>query len=155
VDDLLEFLNARIGEDEAAAVQATPGPWEFEGDDPADDELYTVHDGAGGDLTGQTVAWTRHRQVANGQHIARHDPARVLRDVAFRRKLIGFALRNAASIDGEWGDCHDAADIAAGLCSGHGDAAARDILGLLAAIWCDHPDYRPEWEPDDRTARGV
>jgi len=67
------WLRAQIEARKAAAQAATPGPWEFEGDDPADDELYSVHDGIV-DLVGVTVAWTRHRQVANGQHMALNDP---------------------------------------------------------------------------------
>ena len=39
---------------EATAKTATAGPWEFEGDDPTDDEIYSVHDGIV-DLVGVTV----------------------------------------------------------------------------------------------------
>ena len=74
------WLRQVIEGDKAAAVAATPGPWAFEGDDITDDELYSVHDGEHGDLVGQTVAFTRHRQVANGEHMARHDPQNVVAD---------------------------------------------------------------------------
>ena len=68
------WLRAAILARKAAAEAATPGPWEFE----ADDEVFTVHDGEHGDLVGQTVAFTRHRAEANGEHIAMNDPADIL-----------------------------------------------------------------------------
>ena len=76
---------------------------------------------------------------------AADDPARVLREVAAKRKLIAFALENAARIDGEWGDCHEAAEIARGQCGDYGEDEAIEVLGPLAAIDSDHPDYRQEW----------
>jgi Family of unknown function (DUF6221) len=149
VDDLLEFLNARIGEDEAAAEQATPGPWEFEGDDPTDDELYTVHDGAGGDLTGQTVAWTRGRQVANGQHIARHCPARVLRQVEAMREILAVHAQLSSSI---W--CQTC-DPGAAPFGGSDAWFPCKTVRVLASAWSDHPEWRQEWAPEERTAPGV
>ena len=64
-----------------------------------------------------------------------------------KRALITFALENAASVDGEWGDGHDAGEIAGGQCEDCGMRAASRVLGLLAAIDSDHPDYRQEWKP--------
>jgi hypothetical protein len=29
------------------------------------------------------------------------------------------------------------------------DIAAPEILGILAAVYADHPDYDPEWAPDE------
>ena len=71
-------------------------------------------------------------------------PAQVLREVAAMRELTAVALENAAMIDGEWGDGHEAAEIAAGKCGDHGARAAVRILGPLAAIWSDHVDYPRE-----------
>ena len=72
------WLRQVIEGDKAAALAATPGPWAFEGDDITDDELYSVHNGEHGDLVGQTVAFTRDRQVENGQHMARQNPLNVI-----------------------------------------------------------------------------
>jgi Family of unknown function (DUF6221) len=68
------WLRAQVEARKAAAEAATPGPWVFEGDDPTDDELYTIFDTGPDHLFAQTVAFTRHRQVANGQHMAWNDP---------------------------------------------------------------------------------
>ena len=71
-------------------------------------------------------------------------PARVLREVDACRVLISYALENAESIDGEWGDGHEAAEIAGGKCGDRGARAAVRILGPLAAIWSNHVDYPRE-----------
>jgi Family of unknown function (DUF6221) len=72
---LIAWLRQQAEADKTAAASATPGPWVFEGDDPADDELYSTHD----EHLYPTVAYTRdgirgNRQVANGRHMERHDP---------------------------------------------------------------------------------
>jgi Family of unknown function (DUF6221) len=128
-DPLLVFIAARHAEDEAAATAATPGPWEFEGDDPTDDEVFTVHDGEHGDLVGESVAFTRGggRQVANGAHIARNDPARALRRVEAGRALVAAYERSVRAV---------------------GPGLSQDLRRPLlahAAIWDDHPDHDPAW----------
>lgn len=54
-------------------------------------------------------------------HIARHDPDRVLRQTSVLRGRVDLWSKMAGS---------------------HARACLRD----LAAIWVDHPDYRPEWK---------
>jgi len=62
-------------------------------------------------------------------HIARHDPARVLREVAAKRAILA--------------ECEPRPGI--GIVAI--ELAAQRILRHLAAVWNDHPDYRPEWKP--------
>ena len=146
-EELATFVAARLDEDEAAAKAATPGPWEFE----ADDEVFTVHDGEHGDLVGEVVAFTRGWADANGEHIARHDPARVLREVAAKREILEMYTNTLALVE------HPPV-----MAEGHpyaGKINARDYLdarreltalrpaaAALAAIWNGHPDYR-DWKP--------
>ena len=77
MSDLVEFLKARLEEDEHFARRTRSGEWTF-------DEL--------GQLLvnqGQTISKIANLGVANfGQHIARHDPARVLRQVAVGRRTL-------------------------------------------------------------------
>jgi len=136
--DLIAFWEARLDEDEAAAKAATAGPWEFEGDDPADDELYSVHDGIV-DLVGVTVAFTRDRNVANGQHMARHDPDRTIREVEAGRALIERYKRACAVRE-------SVVSFTAGQDDGYRQAC-EDAIRDLAAIHGDHPDYQQEWKP--------
>ncbi|MCQ4119872.1 DUF6221 family protein [Rhodococcus tibetensis] len=75
--DIVDFLNARLDEDERIADEArclVPGKWESRGIDL----IYADVDGVAGTL--------RHEEDA--VHIARHDPARVLREVAAKRKIV-------------------------------------------------------------------
>jgi Family of unknown function (DUF6221) len=145
VDELIAFLNARLDEVEAAAKAADPGPWEFEGDDPTDDEVFETADC-------RPVAYTRGRQVANGQHIALHDPGRELRDVAAKRAILALHQGDPS----EWGGWRADGTWQRGgmvcLTCGHDDgrlgvAWPCPTVRQLAAADSGHPDYRREWAP--------
>lgn len=65
-------------------------------------------------------------------HIARHDPARALREVAAIRAIVATCendLRIGARTD---------------LTQG-GQIALYVTCKRLASIWSGHPDYQPEW----------
>jgi hypothetical protein len=69
--------------------------------------------------------------VQEAQHIARHDPARVLREVAAKRAVLD-AYR--AERDGGFG--------------GSGFTEGLEFTLRHAAVaWDDHPGYREEWRP--------
>lgn len=138
--DLAEFLRARLDEDEQAARRAceyASADWHL------DEEI------------GETVLWwppephvaeneRRHgiqvtADVWRGQtiesggeriapHIARHDPARVLREVEAKRRIIAEVLAE---------------------CEGAGYDHRRGIYGktlrLLALPYADLPEYKKEW----------
>lgn len=152
---LVEFLTARLDEDERAAHAAAPGPWTY-GD---------IESVAGGTLYDQTVAiasvqWDNARPDpriqrfrpeaqadATGEHIARHDPARVLAEVAAKRAIVelhGLHPNCHADIDGPdyliCAICHDYRrhDAARWPCA---------TLRALALPHADHPEYREEWKP--------
>ena len=135
---LTEFLLARIAEDEAAAKAATPGPWTFEWDDhshviiAAEPHPASVRvTETGYDLSSRWVAETSYddqssttyNSVADGHHIARHNPARVLRECEAKRRIVD-------DVQCGWFDT----DLA-GACK------------HLAAVYSDHPDYDEEWKP--------
>lgn len=65
--------------------------------------------------------------VAN-RHIERHDPARVLRAVGAKRRIVEIVKEFARPDYSTDGEC----------------IAWRVLLGL-ASEWSDHEDYRPEW----------
>ena len=158
---LVEFLTARIAEDEAIARAATPGPWEWWNLEGVD-QGWT---GNGPTLQRVTDEWKaceygctwaepdanhrgergkpghEHRVVTSvvnswghdawgisvspddAAHIARHDPARVLRECEAKRALVEHVCRV------EWG----------------GYAVRDVILEDIAAVYSDHPDYDPAW----------
>ena len=77
------------------------------------------------------------------EHIARQDPGRVLREVEAKRVILGRhkPLSEASS------------HLACAWCSDDVDTVSLDMrwpcpdVLSLAAVYSDHPDYRPEWKP--------
>jgi len=142
-DDLVTWLRAQLDEDERwaklAAHQAGSAAWEPE-EGAGTTVISRVRIGPG------RFFESLGEEGFASEHIARHDPARVLAEVAAKRAIIAEAFRHAAKIDSEWGDCHDADQIAAGLCP----ETAVDkipILRILALPNADRPGYREEWKP--------
>jgi hypothetical protein len=142
---LVEFIRARLDEDEAAARAAqTKHPWDdgYESFDELANGML-VGDGQASVNDGHTLGarpivvvqeeWT---YPPHGfelvEHIARHDPARVLREVEAKRRILDEVHPN-----------FEAAEEEAGVISGGPDL----LLRLLAALYVDHPDYRDGWRP--------
>lgn len=122
-DGLRAFIEARLAEDERDALEAEGnGNW----DCPS---TGVIQLGGIKDLDGLVVA---PRAVA--YHIERHDPARVLREVAAKRAVLAIA---DDSPEQDWdGRAHQ-----------HWLTVDK-VLRALAAVWADHPDYLPEWAPE-------
>lgn len=149
---LVEFILARLDEDERVALAATPSPWRIDPRHPnVILEPFPIDSvGMAGDrqrnlFTGQ-ISNRRGQSVSDARHIARHDPARVLAEVAAKRRMVDQTFRYEAKIDGEWGCVHTAEEIAAGRCT---ETPVDQIktLRLLALPFADHPEYREEWKP--------
>jgi hypothetical protein len=142
--DLIAFLTARLDEDAAASQSATGGPWRAEGDAVFAPNCQPPGFSRGIAVTRASYTGDVLDHPANADHIARHDPARVLREVTAKRAIIATVFAYEAKIDGEWACCHSATEIAAGFCP---ETRPDDIRALreLAAIWSDHPDYRNGW----------
>ncbi|MET9957050.1 DUF6221 family protein [Streptomyces sp. NPDC006339] len=117
MDDLIAFLRARLDEDAVVARATRPGPvWFADGG--------TVYAG-----------WRAAEPVADcgesAEHIARHDPARVLDRVEATLRLVDRLERACAR------QFPEAMET----------ITATAALGLLALPYADHPDYRDEWRP--------
>ena len=113
MSDIAAFIGARLDEDEAAA-RAVPGRAWYE---PDDDRFSHYKDAA---------------------HIARHDPARVLREVTAKRAIL--TRHSPVTEPGRGTRC--------GWCSGEFDVAwPCEDARSVAAIWSDHPDYQEGWKP--------
>jgi hypothetical protein len=117
---LAEFITARLDEDEAAARESYYEGQHWLSEEEGvyrwpDDEPVHIAD-----------------RKADARHIARHDPARVLREVEAKRKILA-----------EHGGEHDP-------CDAH-DAWFRSItcatLRQLGTEFSGHPDYLEEWKP--------
>ncbi len=125
MDDLVQFLRDRLDEDEQAARAAHAPNWSTDGRTGLH---YGVEDGW------MTDALT----TADADHIARHDPARVLREVEAKRRLLTDYEENAADLDAQHAPDMDYVGRADGL---------ETALQHLATAYADHPDYRDAWRP--------
>lgn len=133
MDDLIAFVTARLDEDEATAREAVGLTECWIAEEPAIGVVLV--DGEPlieGHITGLTA------------HIARHDPARVLREVAAKRGIL--AEHQHEKVEYPAGG-HP---FGCGLCEYdreygmNGDGWCKTVR-LVAAAWSDHPDYRQEW----------
>lgn len=135
-EDLIAFVRARLDEIEALATAATPGPWWSD----EDENCWRLHGVAmrippqmDGLIPEQVVnaqilkapkRGTPYAEywpgAADSRHITMNDPARVLRDVEAKRKIV---------------DAYERAP----------DWAGREDVRWIAAIDADHPDYKQEW----------
>lgn len=119
--DLDGFLLARIAEDQrlAAGAAAATGQESW--------------DGGPGELP---------RDVA--EHVAHHDPARVLAECAAKRRLV-LACRDTRPDLHLLGARPQGLDFPVPPTDQHQLAALT--LALLALPYAAHPDYRPAWRP--------
>ena len=121
---ITEFIEARLTEIEAAARESY-----YEGQRWLTEEegVYT--------WPGDELVHIADRK-ADARHIARHDPARVLREIEFKRAIIALHHEDAAECMG----CYDGRD-------GFAPYPCQTIR-RLAAIDSDHPGYDPSWAPN-------
>ena len=133
MSDLTDFLLARIAEDEAVAREASPGGWSYGTvDSVAGGSLYDktrmigdLHYEQPTDHDGSIVRHLLSPEAdANGAHIARHNPARVLAECAAKRAIVERWLHLIE----------------------HGDAGSFEwVAKALAWAYRDHTDFDPAW----------
>lgn len=148
---LTEFLQARLDEDEllaqAAAAFITGSHWRSH-----KDVVETAED-VDADYLARSVAVSGNWTVP--EHIARHDPARVLAEVEGKRRIIADLLAEPHFLNNsEWYGCRAVAegpgedDVPTGReCTCGRDARLDQYLRLFALPFADHPDYDPGWKP--------
>lgn len=140
-DDIVAFLRARLDEDEQLARDACghdpSGAWSPV-ETPAAN--HKVVDDLGYSVVEQYDVesdpwWTV-------PHIARHDPARVLRGVEAKRRIVDAYV---IWLDVPKIDPYGRIQVSAAAQGARG--ALLGALSALASEWSDHPDYRQEWTP--------
>ena len=99
----MEFLTARLNEDEAAGTEAIASIEERE--EPFWSDVFGAYNEG-------------FLSRAEAEHVGRHDPARALREVEAKRKILALTFQYDLMID---------------------------LLIALAVVYSDHPDYRSEW----------
>ncbi|MFE4330153.1 DUF6221 family protein [Streptomyces sp. NPDC056831] len=118
MDDLVQFLRARLDEDARDAEAAGDSWYGYEPE--------------------QQIAFV---SVADARHIARHSPFRVLSDIAAKLDLLELHEATDTKI-GPGPVCMICDDL-----SGNGPTHPCRTLRLLARPYADHPDYRDTWRP--------
>jgi hypothetical protein len=132
MDDLIAFLRARLDEDADLALAASPGPWH---PDEEHDEVHAVDD----IVVAEGFALSGRQLRATVDHIARHDPARVLAEVEAKRHIIDWHRQPTQD------EFEDGTYRTMG-CRCYGGWPCP-TLRALAAPYADHPDYRDTWRP--------
>ncbi|WP_128382365.1 DUF6221 family protein [Streptomyces cavernae] len=110
-DKLVNFLRARLDEDERIARRATARQ--------TGGESWTHEQPAL--RTGSTLTVAERMVPVFGEHIARHDPARVLVEVEAKRRLLLWAQNAEAGYN------------------------LLPIIDTLAGVYRDHPDFDSAW----------
>lgn len=136
--ELVDFILARVAEDEALARSATAGDrtgnWWLDPDEGGITEVSCL------EVQGFVTAVDQ-----DAAHIVRHSPASVLRECEAKRRIV----EQAGEASGDRGQVIQEFAV--------GDAEVDDmyasdpgelILRALASVYAEHPDYRPEWSPD-------
>ncbi|MGI5240056.1 DUF6221 family protein [Dactylosporangium sp. CA-139066] len=170
-NDLVAFIEARLAEDESLASLISGGGysvqvWHVKPDQPggwreirAFDRTYATDPtpvyNDGGELVA-VVPGGRNQHI----HIASHDPARVLREVAAKRQRLERHKPSYASGRVEYGQHHEVYRRDDGKtievlvqddeprepnwCRTCAEPAPCRELRNDASVWSDHPDF-PEW----------
>ncbi|MFD0405600.1 DUF6221 family protein [Kitasatospora sp. NPDC127116] len=154
--DLLQFLRARLDEDERLAQAATPGPWRHDatkhwhqpGTCQFEEAVFAGAPGSAAICVAGTGDSDDPQSMADADHIARHDPARVLAEVDAKRQLLGpggpFCTSECDRPDNQPMDPDTGWTTPL---EHHFDCGIHRAAEILAAPYADHPDYRPVWAP--------
>lgn len=133
MDDLITWLRACLDEDERVAREAAGAPWvaEIPG---------AVHVDAA--AIAENRAWRNFGFVASvehdadRQHLARWDPARVLAEIAAKRRILDLHAFGGTPPLSAADECRECVS----------DFPCPTVR-LLALPYADRPGYRPEWAP--------
>lgn len=138
-DDLAAFILARLNAEERAASAASPAPWIV---DVQDDGTLVIN----GAVAPVVFEYSWQKCGPDFAHIVRFDPARVLRGVEAKRRILDahqhqtFAPTEGCSHTVGCMTCHveDTWLFAGGWC---------DTVRAVGSEWSTDPAYRSEWAP--------
>ncbi|MFJ3699471.1 DUF6221 family protein [Streptomyces sp. NPDC090052] len=103
IDDLSTFLRKRIAEDKAIAADCTGPEWQT---DPSDE--------------------------GNAEHIARHDPARILREADAKLAVLNELDLAVLAVKGQSCPVVD---------------TLLFVVRQMGTVYADHPDHKDNWRP--------
>ena len=142
---LTQFLLARITEDEQLAMMATPGRWSRSG------QQLQAHrqDGMPYGAVARNPRLMSGTWKRNADHIARHEPARVLTECESKRRIIALhqlVPYKQPQLDSGWETVESTRCL---RCTHDMDwmeiTPVCDTLKAFVLPYANHPDYREEW----------
>ncbi|MCX5537700.1 DUF6221 family protein [Streptomyces sp. NBC_00006] len=147
-DDLVQWLGEQLDEDERVAWAATPGPWQnaptarhhATASGRSEEAVFASPPELGATVVATTGEAVERRHLADAEHIAAHDPARVLREIDAKRRIIEQHL--SLSDRGEMALVCSTCDV-----RGEQYAYPCPTLRLLALPYEDRPGYQEVWRP--------
>jgi hypothetical protein len=150
MDDFVKWLGMQLDEDERIAKAAPAGPWSMDGSGSiVDVNGGRVIPSVGGALDGRTTRWP---ESPAADHILSQDPARSLRELDAKRKLL-ILHRPVRRTDFTESDGSPAGSLV--VCH-ECDANTTDAdwpdtpcwtLRYLAAPYADRTGYKEDWQP--------
>lgn len=153
IEPMVVFLRARLDETAQAAKECAktyPSPWDVTDRGHC---AYVTADAPAfrhvTDLDQQYVPQGQHEWLGDALvHIARHDPARVLADVAAKRAILDLhAAGHECSVYDHRGEINRCAWVLPDeVCS---------TVQLLALPFAEHPDFDPAWTVEVSAGAGT
>ena len=149
MDDLIAFLRARLDEDEQAALSWPEGgrQWQTVGGRKLSyrndsSEMVTAIDVSNASSLWNEQIYVKYDLDDAPEHIARHDPARVLAEVEAKRRILelhSYATGHSCSVTDGTGYHLNYGEV-------DGQSACT-TLRLLASIYDGHLEYCDTWRP--------
>lgn len=148
---IFEFLEARLAEDEAIAnsgAQSLSDTWTFDDGEEAARQAEALRGGRFGanPRVDGITSGCRYNSESEMKHIARHDPTRVLREVAAKQAVLKAHCRIALHAGGR-AKYYETRRVCRSCEPLHGvdDCWPCPTVLHIAAIYSSHPDYQKEW----------
>lgn len=135
MDDLAVWLRAQFDEDERIAREAGGLVWS-RSEDPWDTAV-AIRDSEGERVVCDE-GWPSEGQEI---HIAEHDPARVLREIDAKRRVLR-ALESAEVALRNTEPGKEPHKLMTGATN-----SLRAVVRMLASVYAGRPGYREEWRP--------
>jgi hypothetical protein len=140
MDELVRWLGKQFDEDERIAKRAAAMKFDLPSDAPWERARLLIEQG---------------RAAADERHIAAHDPARVLREIEAKRRIVAVHALAVEKQDAPPFDPYtgkpspDEYAVTCAVCGWASDDPTSGCLTLrlLALPYADRPGYREEWAP--------
>ena len=151
---MVAWLRTELDEDERIAREATKGPWIAEVSGETGNCVIPADALSAREYVARTQLYAA---VFDAEHIARHNPERVLREIEAKRKLLAEYASAVQFRDEAAARMQAAADVPGGKWAAEDEAAYQrwqQVVAILehpvtlaASVYTDKHTFREEWAP--------